>query len=52
MTIDELLQLIGIEVSIHTPTWGVTQLGDTLPFPDVVSIHTPTWGVTSVCSMR
>ncbi len=33
-------------VSIHTPTWGVTN-----PFvlqwaPSIVSIHTPTWGVT------
>ena len=33
-------------VSIHTPTWGVTELIDTY-YPEIaVSIHTPTWGVT------
>ncbi len=34
------------EVSIHTPTWGVTRFDHTDGDPDKVSIHTPTWGVT------
>ena len=34
------------EVSIHTPTWGVTLSLFPLPLFFSVSIHTPTWGVT------
>ena len=34
-------------VSIHTPTWGVTSISLPSSLPAVVSIHTPTWGVTS-----
>ena len=35
-----------LEVSIHTPTWGVTpKVKCTLDLSEV-SIHTPTWGVT------
>ena len=34
------------EVSIHTPTWGVTIGGMTQYIEFDVSIHTPTWGVT------
>ena len=34
-------------VSIHTPTWGVTQEGLTQLRLNIVSIHTPTWGVTA-----
>ena len=33
-------------VSIHTPTWGVTDECCRLYKHDRVSIHTPTWGVT------
>ena len=33
-------------VSIHTPTWGVTDEQELEPFEEYVSIHTPTWGVT------
>ena len=34
------------EVSIHTPTWGVTLRDASIPWQTLVSIHTPTWGVT------
>ena len=34
------------EVSIHTPTWGVTFLREYEAWLRQVSIHTPTWGVT------
>ena len=34
------------EVSIHTPTWGVTLRGTREYAYPRVSIHTPTWGVT------
>ena len=34
------------EVSIHTPTWGVTVTSAARTFNMKVSIHTPTWGVT------
>ena len=34
-------------VSIHTPTWGVTQDKRAVGMPEDVSIHTPTWGVTA-----
>ena len=33
-------------VSIHTPTWGVTETVSAFYFYVSVSIHTPTWGVT------
>ena len=33
-------------VSIHTPTWGVTDYQSESDDPTKVSIHTPTWGVT------
>ena len=36
-------------VSIHTPTWGVTCIWERFPVPGSVSIHTPTWGVTWNC---
>ena len=36
-----------IQVSIHTPTWGVTLHRDWWAIIIQVSIHTPTWGVTS-----
>ena len=36
------------EVSIHTPTWGVTYLLRYHAHAGPVSIHTPTWGVTSI----
>ena len=35
-----------IEVSIHTPTWGVTCMDFNFAVWFPVSIHTPTWGVT------
>ena len=35
-----------IDVSIHTPTWGVTTRPTSGTVSSVVSIHTPTWGVT------
>ena len=35
------------QVSIHTPTKGVTTVGRVLISPLRVSIHTPTKGVTS-----
>ena len=35
-------------VSIHTPTWGVTQQSQWYKYRFPVSIHTPTWGVTPV----
>ena len=35
-----------LTVSIHTPTWGVTQTKWQLTKLLYVSIHTPTWGVT------
>ena len=34
------------DVSIHTPTWGVTTKPATKSLQHAVSIHTPTWGVT------
>ena len=34
-------------VSIHTPTWGVTPVRSHPVLRSWVSIHTPTWGVTS-----
>ena len=33
-------------VSIHTPTWGVTNANRKFRHFIAVSIHTPTWGVT------
>ena len=36
------------QVSIHTPTWGVTTNPGSYRKKNQVSIHTPTWGVTSV----
>ena len=36
-----------IDVSIHTPTWGVTPPFALLSVWMSVSIHTPTWGVTN-----
>ena len=46
--------LVRMEVSIHTPTWGVTKTHNYSDVAEVVSIHTPTWGVTraliSLCS--
>ena len=39
-----------IRVSIHTPTWGVTNYGRPGKENRCVSIHTPTWGVTVVAS--
>ena len=40
------------QVSIHTPTWGVTKVrwADTIAV--LVSIHTPTWGVTHVIDLK
>ena len=38
-----------VNVSIHTPTWGVTVNKDYYEKLLKVSIHTPTWGVTSCC---
>ena len=35
-----------VNVSIHTPTWGVTVISNSLNHLMRVSIHTPTWGVT------
>ena len=40
-----------INVSIHTPTWGVTTILTTLNDIRYVSIHTPTWGVTTLLSL-
>ena len=34
------------DVSIHTPTWGVTSQPIYVDMLEIVSIHTPTWGVT------
>ena len=34
-------------VSIHTPTWGVTNSHAVDALGNEVSIHTPTWGVTA-----
>ena len=34
------------QVSIHTPTWGVTLYQVNIGSASSVSIHTPTWGVT------
>ena len=36
-----------LRVSIHTPTWGVTQFVHLRVETQRVSIHTPAWGVTS-----
>ena len=36
------------KVSIHTPTWGVTEARREEELRKRVSIHTPTWGVTLV----
>ena len=42
----EMLILLRIGVSIHTPVWGVTAT-NVVKVPDTkVSIHTPVWGVT------
>ena len=38
-----------MQVSIHTPTKGVTFKSDATDFPIPVSIHTPTKGVTDLC---
>ena len=35
-----------LNVSIHTPTWGVTHCAANCLSKPHVSIHTPTWGVT------
>ena len=35
-------------VSIHTPTWGVTERCFVIKLSRAVSIHTPTWGVTKL----
>ena len=35
-----------VEVSIHTPAWGVTERDLVRLINDRVSIHTPAWGVT------
>ena len=35
-----------MNVSIHTPTWGVTYNFNVFKLVLHVSIHTPTWGVT------
>ena len=40
--------VIILKVSIHTPTWGVTDSCPLLLLIFIVSIHTPTWGVTGV----
>ena len=46
----EKLVLVGRpEVSIHTPTWGVTYTLLISYLLWFVSIHTPTWGVTMDC---
>ena len=37
-----------LNVSIHTPTWGVTVHRDAPRGRQPVSIHTPTWGVTKI----
>ena len=37
---------VGLRVSIHTPTWGVTVPASKSIDVYDVSIHTPTWGVT------
>ena len=38
-------------VSIHTPTWGVTDVtSDGIICAGTVSIHTPTWGVTVIAT--
>ena len=42
----DLTRCIQMEVSIHTPTWGVTLVGSPVGYIKKVSIHTPTWGVT------
>ena len=39
-------------VSIHTPTWGVTVITGNDNDWAFVSIHTPTWGVTSTYKQR
>ena len=39
-------------VSIHTPTWGVTEVSRVKRWEAEVSIHTPTWGVTSTSLTR
>ena len=44
-----LILSIDIKVSIHTPTWGVTEPPDACAESGAVSIHTPTWGVTFHC---
>ena len=45
----EKLVLVGRpEVSIHTPTWGVTTRKGRIIHAIPVSIHTPTWGVTKI----
>ena len=38
-------------VSIHTPTWGVTEVWLCTRLVQNVSIHTPTWGVTLTLRM-
>ena len=45
-----MTQYIEFDVSIHTPTWGVTVASVISEIVNVVSIHTPTWGVTFVGS--
>ena len=50
MTEVKLLEAMHYEVSIHTPTWGVTAVAWRSEELQQVSIHTPTWGVTSKLS--
>ena len=38
-------------LSIHTPTWGVTDGCITDNQGSLVSIHTPTWGVTTIIAL-
>ena len=40
------------QISIHTPTQGVTKYGPNIPIFDEISIHTPTQGVTIGKDMR
>ena len=43
---DQIYLLMRIDISIHTPAWGVTMLPKQTDFGFCISIHTPAWGVT------
>ena len=46
MTDDIKIMYPKLDVSIHTPAWGVTTTGSSALPISAVSIHTPAWGVT------